>query len=93
MSEELVEGFKRSHSRMAMNFNTYLKFNTDIYFPKKIWIQKLNLKRVTNGLISNAIKHTHNGRVVINIGIECLEVGIFNNRFGTVGSKPVDGHQ
>lgn len=60
-SEEFIMGLKRTHNRQAKNRNNKMYFLTESFFPKKLWVQRLNLKRITNNLISNAIKHTTNG--------------------------------
>lgn len=77
-SVEFIKGLKRTHSRHAKNRSNNLRFTTESFFPKKLWVQRLNLKRVTNNLISNAIKHTYKGWVDVSIRLETIKIDHFN---------------
>lgn len=78
-SVEFIKGLKRTHSRHAKNRSNSLRFSTESFFPKKLWVQRLNLKRVTNNLITNAIKHTQKGYVDVSIRLETIKVDNFNS--------------
>lgn len=64
-SEEFILSLKSSHTRLAKNGNNNLTFETSESFPQKIKIQRLNTKRIINNLISNSLKHTTNGDVLV----------------------------
>jgi len=66
-SLDFIDGLMRTHSRLAKNLKCNLKICTENDFPARILIQSMNLKRVTNNLITNAIKHTPNGKVDVKI--------------------------
>lgn len=68
-------------------------FLTESFFPKKLWVQRLNLKRITNNLISNAIKHTTNGQIDVSIRLETICVAHFISDFRIVGAQPMDGKE
>lgn len=55
-SSEFILALKRTHSRQAKNRHNKIYFTTESFFPKKLWVQRLNIKRIINNLISNAIK-------------------------------------
>lgn len=80
VSEEFIYGLKRTHSRQAKNKNNQLRITHESHFPKNLWVQRLNLKRVTNNLISNAIKHTRNGQVDVSIRLETIKLDHFNSQ-------------
>jgi len=84
-SVEFIKGLKRGHSRQAKNQANSLRFTTESFFPKKLYVQRLNLKRVTNNLISNAIKHTQKGLVDVSIRLETIQMNNFNSEFILVG--------
>lgn len=91
-SAEFIFGLKRTHSRQARNRNNKLRFTTESFFPKKLWVQRLNLKRVTNNLIANAIKHTQNGFIDVSIRLESIKLDHFNCQYNLVGAQPIDGN-
>lgn len=90
-SVEFIKGLKRTHSRHAKNRSNNLRFTTESFFPKKLWVQRLNLKRVTNNLISNAIKHTYKGWVDVSIRLETIKIDHFNPEQIIVGANPCNG--
>jgi len=57
-SVDFIKGLKRTHSRLAKNGNNSFRLMTEALFPNKLWIQRINVKRVINNLISNSLKHT-----------------------------------
>jgi len=52
----------------------------------------LNIKKIINNLITNAIKHTKDGYVDVSIRLESIKVNHFNTKFILVGAQPVDGN-
>jgi len=60
---DLLNSFKRSFMKLAQNGNNILSFRIQHNFPQKIMIQSTLLKRIVNNFISNALKHTQNGKV------------------------------
>lgn len=93
VSSEFIFGLKRTHLRQAKNRNTRLKLTCESNFPKKIWVQRLNIKKIMNNLITNAIKHTKDGFVDVSIRLEQINLIHFNPKFMIVGAKPVDGNE
>lgn len=92
VSLEFISGLKRTHLRQAKNRNTKLKFSYESDFPIKLWVQRLNIKKIINNLITNAIKHTKDGYVDVSIRLESINVNHFNTKFILVGAQPVDGN-
>jgi len=90
-SMEFIKGLKHTHARQSKNRNNHLRVSTESFFPKKLWVQRLNLKRVANNLISNAIKHTSEGYIDISIRLEKVKIDHFNADDLVVGSNPCDG--
>jgi len=62
---QLLEGIKRPHILLAKNGKNILSIDTQSNFPEIVYIQQLNVKRIVNNLISNALKHTNKGKVSI----------------------------
>jgi len=62
-SSEFLKGFKRSMKLLAKNGKNRLTVETDENYPNKLLLQQLNVKRILNNLLSNALKHTTNGNV------------------------------
>ena len=60
-SVDIIMGFKRTHSRLAKNGNNSLRFVSEKGFPSKLYVQRINVKRIVNNLISNSLKHTQFG--------------------------------
>lgn len=60
---DLLNSFKRAFTKLAQNGNNILQFKIQQNFPQKIMIRHTLLKRIINNLISNALKHTQNGKV------------------------------
>lgn len=90
-SIEFIKALKRTHSRNAKNRSNHLRITTESFFPKKLWCQRLNLKRVTNNLITNAIKHTQNGTIDVSIRLETIKIDHFNIEYQLVGASPIEG--
>lgn len=92
-SVDFVNGLRRTHSRMAKNGNNVLRLVLEKDFPSKLWVQRLNVKRVVNNLITNALKHTNFGLVVISINLGKYECIKMDKNWILVGSKPIDNLQ
>jgi len=57
-SGDFLRGFKRSMQQLAKNGKNILTIKSHEDFPTKIKVQQLNVKRIINNLLSNALKHT-----------------------------------
>lgn len=68
-SVELLTCLKRSQKLLAKNGKNSLSIESHEKFPEKILVQQLNLKRMINNLISNALKHTNAGKVTVYAGL------------------------
>lgn len=66
---ELLTCLKRSQKLLAKNGKNSLVIESHENFPDKILVQQLNLKRMINNLISNALKHTNGGKVTVYAGL------------------------
>lgn len=64
-STELLKCLKRSQKLLAKNGKNSLTIESNENFPQKILVQQLNLKRMINNLISNALKHTNKGIITV----------------------------
>lgn len=91
VSQELVEGLKRTHSRLAKNGNNSLRFVISAGFPTKLFVKGLNMKRVINNLISNALKHTNFGNVSVTFKIDEFYASDIQTNDYVIGAKPFDG--
>jgi len=72
-SLDFINGLMRTHSRLAKNLNCKLRICAGKNFPSRMYIQRLNVKRVVNNLISNAIKHTQQGKVDVDIKLNTFK--------------------
>jgi len=66
-TSKMVKSFMATNSKLAKNSNNALEFSVAISFPEQIYISATMLKRITNNLISNALKHTVDGKVKVSI--------------------------
>jgi len=66
---EFLKGFKRSQKLLAKNGSNVLRIESQSSMPKVILLQQLNVKRVVNNLLSNALKHTKSGSVTLLTGL------------------------
>jgi len=62
---EFLKGFKRSQKLLAINGQNRLTIESHDLMPVLICIQQLNIKRVINNLLSNSLKHTRGGDVIL----------------------------
>lgn len=69
-TKEFLKSLKRTHLRLAKNGKNHFRIESIKGFPVKIHIPRINIKRVANNIISNALKHTHRGKIEVKISIE-----------------------
>jgi len=62
-TKELLDCIKRSQKLLAKNGKNKLIIESHQNCPSIIAVKQLSLKRVINNLMSNALKHTRNGRI------------------------------
>lgn len=63
----LLESIKKSHEPRARQKNISLNLRLDTDLPKNIVGDPVRLSQILNNLVSNAIKFTHAGRVILDI--------------------------
>jgi len=64
-SSEFLRGFKRSMKLLAKNGKNRLTIESHNNYPEKLLLQQLNIKRIINNLLSNALKHTVHGDITL----------------------------
>ena len=70
VASTFIETFLHSHSNLAHNGENGLEFKLKKGFPLQIAIQKMNVKRIVNNLITNSLKHSLKGKVRISFSID-----------------------
>jgi len=68
-TQEFIELISRSHIRLAANGNNSFEIATDDLIPDEIKIRKITVARICNNLISNALKHTNDGKVTVTLKV------------------------
>lgn len=64
---------KNSLSFLAKNNNNFILVNIDPAVPEYLIGDKLRLSQIIMNLVSNALKFTNNGEVIINVNLEKIE--------------------
>ena len=70
VSAQFIETFMHAHSNLAQNGENNLELKVSAGFPIKVDLQRMNVKRIVNNLITNSLKHTLKGTVRITLSIE-----------------------
>jgi len=70
VSATFIETFLHTHSNLAQNGENILEFKLKQGFPITLDLQRMNVKRIVNNLITNSLKHTLKGKVRVSISIE-----------------------
>ena len=70
MASNFIETFLHAHSNLAQNSENCLELKLKKGFLFQIDIQKMNVKRIVNNLITNSLKHTLKGKVRISFSID-----------------------
>mmetsp|Transcript_14110 Transcript_14110/g.11659 ORF Transcript_14110/g.11659 Transcript_14110/m.11659 type:complete len:215 (-) Transcript_14110:733-1377(-) len=69
-SIEFVKSIANTHKTLAENGNNALLISLD-QFPEYMYISVSTIKRIINNFISNALKHTKDGRIKISFNKVC----------------------
>jgi len=86
LTSDFLKSLKITHVRLAKNGGNQLKIKTNDSVPVKLNIQRINTKRIINNVISNALKHTTNGKVTVSISLESNIIVLKNEGFIHVGA-------
>jgi signal transduction histidine kinase/CheY-like chemotaxis protein len=68
-----INMIKNSLSFLAKNNNNFILVNIDPAVPEYLIGDKLRLSQIIMNLVSNALKFTNNGEVIINVNLEKIE--------------------
>jgi len=64
-TQDFIQSLANSNLKLANNGKNTIRIQIDKGFPKTIHVQTVTLKRVMNNFITNSLKHTIEGEVVV----------------------------